>query len=194
VAVVIESHFFSHRSQPLFATAEPGDALVPGSISAADLAERLGEMASRGCRVVVLLDAVHKLDSQAWEDDLEIKEWIRQLQMRSHVATFVASSHGPSFPLNGKVPDARRNRAFAEGVLNVIAAGSASRLRKPGGGPMTFFDFDRTLKDSILENTRRKQNAGSYLPETISSEFPFLDTTEFRTPVRVGTSPDSPKR
>jgi WD40 repeat protein len=194
VVVVIESHYFSYRSQPLFATAEPGDGLVPASISAADLAERLGAMVKQGCRVVVLLDAVHKVDSQAWGDDVEIKEWIRHLQISSNVATFVASSYGPSLPLNGKAPDARRNRAFAEGVLNVVTAGSASRLRKPGGGPLTFFDFDRTLKDSILENTRRKQHAGTYLPETISNESPFLDTTEFLTPVRVGTSPDSSKR
>ena len=59
---------------------------------------------------------------------------------------------------------------------------------------MTFFDFERTLKDSVLANTRRKQQTGSYLPETILSEFPFLDTNEYPAPVRVGTSPDSSKR
>jgi hypothetical protein len=176
VAVVLESHFFSHNAQPLIATAEPGDALVPGSISAADLAERLGELAGRGCRVVVLLDVIHELDASAWGNDLEFKDWIRQLQLRRNVATFVASAYGPSLPLNGKNPDPGRYRAFAEGVQNSIRASGSSGVRKPAGA-MTFFEFDQSVRHSVLENTRQKQRTGGYLPETMR-DLPFLDTTE----------------
>ncbi|WP_435009990.1 WD40 repeat domain-containing protein [Tundrisphaera lichenicola] len=178
VALVLETHFFSHRSEPMFATAEPPDDLAPPSISAADLSERLGTLARLGCRVVVLLDSVHKIESMSREENLEIKDWIRQLQANSHVASFIAADHGPSRPIPGPRPSVGPHRAFAEGFLSVLEARSAGRLRTPGNGPMTLFEFQRTLIDSVLERTGRKQHARGYLPETISMDAFFLDARE----------------
>ena len=71
-------------------------------------------------------------------------------------------------------PNGDGHRAFAQGVLDVLEARSAGRLRKPGG-PMSLFDFQRTVTDAVLEKTGRKQHAQFYLPETISIQVPFLD-------------------
>ena len=169
MAVVVESHFLDFHSRRLLATTEPdlGEP-EPPSISASDLSVRLGEFTKLGCRVVVLVDAVHEIKGAAW--DKEIQEWVRQLQTQAHAVTFIAADHGPSSP-NGN-----GHRVFAQGVLDVLKARSAGRLRKPGGA-MSLFDFERTVVDAVLQQTGRKQHAQLYLPDTLSYQVPFLDTS-----------------
>jgi hypothetical protein len=167
VVVVVESHFIDFRSRRLLATTDPDQA--PGdlpSISATDLADRLGELSRLGCRVMLLIDAVHEIKTPAWEND--IQEWVRELQGQARVLTFIASDHGPSSP-NGD-----GHRVFAQAILDVLKARSASRLRKPGA-TMTLFDFERTVTDSVLQQTGRRQHAQCYLPDTFSYQIPLLD-------------------
>ena len=167
VAVVVESHFLELHSKRLLATTEPdaGDP-EPPSLPATDLAARLGEFSRLGCRVVVLVDAVHEIKGAAWEND--IQEWVRQLQSQANAVAFIAADHGPSSP-NGD-----GHRVFAQGVLDVLKPRSAGRLRKPGGA-MSLFDFQRTVTDAVLQQTGRKQHPQLYLPDTLSFQVPFLD-------------------
>ena len=139
---------------------------APPSLSAGDLAARLGELSRLGCRVVVMIDAVHEVKVPGWDN--EIEDWIRRLQAEARVVAFVASDHGPS----SSVGDG--HRAFAQGVLDVLKARSAGRVRKPSG-VMTLFDAQRTVTDSVLTLTGRKQHAQCYIPESLPPQAPFLD-------------------
>ncbi len=166
IVVAVESHFISFHSQRLLATAEPDNGgPEPPSISATLLADRLGEVTARGCRAIVLVNAVHEIKAPAWEND--IQEWVRQLQTQSDAVVFIASDHGPSLATGDG------HRVFAESILDVAKAKSAARLRKPGG-PLSLFDFQRTVTDSVLEKTGRKQHAQCYLPETVSIQVPLI--------------------
>jgi WD40 repeat protein len=167
VVVVVESHYLDFRSNRLLATTDPDLRQPdPPSISATNLADRLAELSRLGCRVVVLVDAVHEIKTPGW--DLEIQEWVRQLQGQARVLTFIAADHGPSSP-NGD-----GHRVFAQAILDVFKAKSAGRLRKPGA-TMSLFDFQRTVTDSVLQQTGRKQQAQCYLPDTMLFSIPFLD-------------------
>jgi len=169
VAVVIESHFLDLHSLRLLATSEPANGLPePPSFSATELADRLGELTKLGCRVFVLLDAVHDVKGAAWDND--IQEWVRYLQGQSKALVFIASDHGPSSALGDG------HRIFAQGILDVIKARNQGRLRKPGG-TMSLFDFQRTVADAVLQQTGRKQHAQCYLPDTLSFSIPFLDVS-----------------
>ena len=169
VALVIESHYLQVESRHLIATTEPFEAdSAPSSISADDLAARLLELTSAGCRVIVLVDAVHGLKRDGWNG--EIKEWVRQLQSRSHVAVFIASEHDASRP------GTANHRVFADGVLEVLTPKNAARLRK-GPGPLSLFDFQRTVIDAVLRDTARYQRAQFFMPDTYSIGVPFLDVT-----------------
>ncbi len=167
VAVVVESHFLELRSQRLLATTEPDLNLPePPSVSANELADRLGDLTKAGCRVVVLVDAVHEIKGVLWEND--IKEWVRQLQARANVLVFIASDHGPSTAFGDG------HRTFAQAVLDVLKAKSAARSKKTTGS-MSLFDFDRTVTDTVQQKTGRKQRAQLYLPSTLSYPVPFID-------------------
>ena len=167
VVLAIESHFVQVASRRLLAAAGPDAAgPAPASIDADDLADRLGELAALGCRVFVLVDGVHPIKQEGW--DHEIKEWVRQLQARSQVAAFLASEHDPSLTGEG-------HRAFAQGVLGALDLRSRARAARKAEGPMTLFDFQRTVIDSVLEQTGRKQRPQFYLPDSISIRTPFLD-------------------
>ncbi|WP_435018690.1 hypothetical protein TA3x_000675 [Tundrisphaera sp. TA3] len=168
VALVIESHYLDIRSRPLIASAEASasDDPTPPALSAGDLAGRLGDLARLGCRVVVLIDAVHKVEVPGWENDVE--DWIRRLQSECKVAALVASDHGPSLATGID------HRAFAQGVLDVLKAKSAGRLRKPTD-VMTIFDAQRTIVDTVRSSTGRRQHVQCYLPEILPPQAPFLD-------------------
>jgi len=167
VVVVIESHYLEVGSQRLLATAEADDGHpAPPSVHAGELGDRLGELAGLGCRVFVFVDAVHAVKQEGW--DHEIKEWVRQLQARSKVAAFLASEHEPSLGgLDG-------HRVFAQAMLDVSRARADGRAGK-ATGPVSLFDFQRTVIDGALELSDRRQRAQFYLPETLSIRAPFLD-------------------
>ena len=169
VAVVIESHYLDVGSKPMIASTEAGagDDPMPPAVAASDLATRLGELTRLGCRVVVMIDAVHDLKAApGWRNDIE--GWIRRLQAESKVVVFLASDHGPSLALGDG------HRSFAEGVLTMLDARAAGRPRDPSA-PMTFFDAQRTIADTVFELTGRKQHTQCYLPEIVPPQAPFFD-------------------
>jgi WD40 repeat protein len=169
VALVVESHFLDFRSSRLLVTAEPDvNDGEPPALSATDLADRLGELTKLGCRSFVLVDAVHEIKGEAWEND--IREWVRQLQTQAGAAVFIASDHAPSSP-NGK-----GHRIFAQGVLDSLNASTLIRRRKPGA-PFTLYEFEKTVVTDVLEKTKRNQHAQLYLPESLSYQIQILDAS-----------------
>jgi WD40 repeat protein len=169
VALAVESHFLDFRSKRLLVTAEPEvNGGEPPALSATDLADRLGELTRLGCRSLVLVDAVHEIKGEVWEND--IREWVRQLQTHAKSSAFIASDHAPSSP-NGK-----GHRIFAQSVLDSLNASTLIRRRKPGD-PFSLFEFEKTVVTDVLEKTGRKQHAQLYLPETLSYQVPILDVS-----------------
>ncbi len=172
VALVVESHFLDFRSRRLLVTSEPEvNAAEPPALSASDLADRLGEFTRLGCRAFVLVNAVHKFEGQAWDND--IREWVRQLQNQANAATFIASDHAPSSP------DGKGHRIFAQGVLDSLNASNLVRKRKPGA-PFSLYEFEQAVVLDVLEKTKRQQHAQLYLPETLSYQVPILDASTRR--------------
>ena len=113
------------------------------------------------------MDAVHEIKGAPWEND--IQEWVRQLQSKANVLIFIASDHGPSSRHRRRPSDLRR------GACSTSSRPGAPVDSRKTGGPMSLFDFERTVTDAVLAETGRKQHAQLYLPETFSYQVPFLD-------------------
>jgi hypothetical protein len=167
VFVVIESHFVGF---------EPPGALVPSdakgqppapAVSAAALADVLGQLADYGCKVMLVVDPFHERRPDPRQTDRALVEWTRSLY-RKNVITFVASIHGPSQRLTS-----RGHGAFAQGILDALNVRSQARLGATG--PTSLFDFKDTVERNVLALTNRQQHARCYVPETIPSAAPIFD-------------------
>ena len=160
--VTIESHFLAPSSgTPALVGSDAANKL-----SAAAIADALAERAADGCRVVLLIDAVH--ENAANGTHARLSEWVRSLDRRGVVA-FIASNHGPS---RRHLPTA--HGAFAEAVLEVRDARSQSRPWVDAKSGFTLDDFKTTVVDRVQELTRRKQQPALYLPETLSAQSPLF--------------------
>ena len=175
VFVLIESHFVSF---------EPPGALLgsdargrpPGpAVSAAAIADCLGQLADYGCKVVLLVDLFHEQRPDPRQTDRGLIEWRRSLY-RKNVITFVASIHGPSQRLF-----ANTHGAFAQAILDVPNVRGQARLAPAGPaaagdvGSITLFDFQDTVARNVLSLTARQQHARCDVPDTISSKAPIFD-------------------
>jgi WD40 repeat protein len=159
--VMLESHFVQKGDKAYFAgnNADPND--LPGDAIAADaLAELLANLAKDGCRVMLLVDAVHPRAPAAW--DRGFREWVRGLSKRG-VVTFVASNAGPS---RRHVPEL--HGAFAAGVIAAPKARGQFRAWVDPASAFTLDDFRETVIRLVEDYTQRKQHAACYIPETIS--------------------------
>lgn len=163
VVLVIESHALNFDKSMFLVGSDASSSAPPKpAISARDLATRLGNLAHYGCKVLVLIDAVHPGTTT------DLKDWVRHLQVDQDVVAFVASSHGPS-------QTHLANGAFAWGVLQCLDVAGQSRQRAEPDAPFSLFDFQDGVKQTVLEVTRRRQNAACYVPDSISLKIPLLD-------------------
>ena len=122
-------------------------------------------LAGSGCRVVVLVDAVHEIPgSSAWENG-HPASGSASSRRRPTPFVFIASDHGPSSPDGSGPPDLR------QGVLDVLKAKNAGRLRKrrkPGALRCRCFDFQRTVTRRRPREDRAASSTPSfYLPELL---------------------------
>src|SRR5262249_46172534 len=153
---VIAAHVLEFDGMATIAAVDtdPAGRPSPGPlVPAREVSERLGELADYGCRVVVLLDGVHELPSDAFRST--IKPWVRDLQRQRRVITFVASREGPS------LLDARAQHGlFALGVTRAfeqaVAAGKAP------GQAYTLEEFGRAVRQMVLDLSGRQQEAFPY--------------------------------
>jgi hypothetical protein len=162
LVVVIESHFLIIKSERRLVVADSVSIPPKPAIDADELGKNLGALAARGCKVLVLLDGVHKASSKDWDTD--ISDWVRNLRDEQNVITFVASNSGPSEEVRDQ-----GHGAFAQGILDSIKPPQVKE------GLYTLNDFRDVVIDRVLKLTQRRQQAGCYLPESISGQFPLID-------------------
>jgi WD40 repeat protein len=160
VAVVITSHVLEFGADAKIAACDtdPGQKPIPSRmISARDVSELLGQLTDYGCRVVLFLDGVHDLADSGFTSN--IKPWIRELQQKRRVITFVASKEGPS-----GVDETREQSWFAQGVLNAFQGAGTTAVRKDRTAAFTLEQFRRAVHQGVQDASGRNQEADAFLP------------------------------
>jgi WD40 repeat protein len=161
VFLIIESHVLNvgpGASLVVGANADIKNIKNEASVPAGAISERLEEVASAGCLVLLFLDGIHE-PVPGLPRSTAIGEWIRDLNRRS-VFVFLASKQEPSIPLN-------QIGAFAQAILDsVTIAGRVPRPGEPRGGVSpTLDDFQAAVVNRVRELTQRRQFADFYPPE-----------------------------
>ncbi|HKI18404.1 MAG TPA: hypothetical protein VKA15_11010, partial [Isosphaeraceae bacterium] len=164
VFLVIESHVLNlgpQGSLVLGADAEINKNSPETSVPAQAISERLEEVASEGCLVLLLLDGIHDQMPVQLRSPV-ITEWVRDLNKRG-VIVLLASKQDPSERLS-------QSGAFAQAILDsVTVAGRAARPGNPDGGTSpTLDDFQATVVNRVRELTSRKQFADFFPPEYLN--------------------------
>jgi hypothetical protein len=161
VAVVVDSHVFESKDGLAVAAADTtpnGHPSVP-AVSTREISDLLGQLTDYGCRVVMFVDGVHKLQPPLSN---EIKPWIRELFLEKRVITFVASEDKPS-----GADDREQHGFFAMGILQAFqGAGPADPAQKNNQrtAPYTLDQFDRAVRDAVSKLSARDQDAFCYIP------------------------------
>jgi hypothetical protein len=169
VFVMIESHLVGLTPTAALLGSDARGRPPAPAVSAALVADCLGQLADYGCKVVLLVDPLHERRPDPGQTDRAVIEWARTLY-RKNVITFVASIHGPSQRLT-----ARGHGAFAQGLLDAIGVRGAGRLTDRSAAELTLFDFQDAVGRTVLALTNRQQHARCYIPETIPSNIPFFE-------------------
>ena len=131
------------------------------SVPSLAITERLDEVASQGCLVVLLLDGLHDLGHFPDQSPIFLHDWIRALTKRG-VIVLLASKQAPSERVEGYGLG-----AFAQAVLDsVTVAGQSGPQTSPGSSP-TLDDFKSAVLGRVQELTERRQFAGVYTPEEL---------------------------
>ena len=166
VAVVIASHLLTSPDGVVIAASDTAAGNPPRpAFAASDLCEILGQLTDYGCRVVVFLDGVHKLEEPLKN---EIKPLVRELQRKRRVITFIASKEGPS-----GVDRTRQNGLFALGVMRAFEGADLAGSRKDRAGAYTLDQFRTALENEVLNLSGRRQRASCYIPTEVSERTLF---------------------
>ena len=171
VILMLESHALNCDGGTFLvgSDAEPGPSLPPSNaIPAAEVSDALGRLADYGCRVMLLIDAVHPNAPESWNSG--VAEWARALWHKNVIA-FVASNSGPGERLGVRT----RQGAFAQGILQSLDAPARSRLWANPDGPLTLGDFQEAVVQQVQDLTARRQFPNCYVPEIIPSQLPIFD-------------------
>ncbi len=169
VFLVIESHvlnFGPRGSLVLGADAEINNNDLSASVPALAISERLDEVASAGCLVLLLLDGIHEHMPAQLRMPL-IGEWVRDLNKRG-VLVLMASKQDPSQRL-------AEQGAFAQAILDsaTLAGHAAAPGNSARGNSPTLEDFQAAVVNRVKELTGRKQFADFFPPE-------YLNWTDIR--------------
>lgn len=179
VLVALEAHVVADDSGRHVLGGDTTLGSVPTAAPTVDaLGDVLAGLASRGCRVLLLLDGAHQPAPPSRRGALNA--WARELTRRG-VIVFLASQSGP-----GRRLEAEGQGAFAFAVIHAAEARSQSRPLLDPDEPMTLDDFQATVVDRVKELTGRRQFAACLLPETISPDLLLFD------PPGVDGSTDEP--
>jgi len=168
VAVVIASHVLTFDGTNLIGTGDTAEGDVPRpSLEAQAISERLEELTTYGCRTVVFVDGVHELPEGRFKSN--IREWVRDLQRKRGVITFIAAKEGPSGL------DVRSNHGiFAAGLLNAFEAAGAVGARQDRTAALSLAQFKAAVEEQVLYLSDRQQVVGCYLPRTVSPRTTFV--------------------
>jgi WD40 repeat protein len=157
VTVVIASHLVASPQGVLIAATDTVAGTPPRpALAASDLSELLGQLTDYGCRVVVLLDGVHKLDAP---QQTEWKPFVRELQRRRGVITFIASKEGPS-----GVDRTQEHGRFALGIMQAFQGADLAGARKDRNEPYTLDEFRAAFRNELFNLSERRQQGECYIP------------------------------
>ena len=164
VFLVIESHVLNLEPRGtlvLGSDAEINKMTADTSVPTQAISERLEEVASEGCLVVLLLDGIHG-GMPAPPRKPVLTEWVRDLNKRG-VIVLLASKQDPSERLT-------QSGAFAQAILDsVTVAGRAARPGNPDRATSpTLDDFQATVINRVRELTGRRQFADFFPPEFLN--------------------------
>ena len=144
VAVVIASHVLATSDGVVIAAADTAAINPPRpTLAASDLGEVLGQLTDYGCRVVVFLDGVHELKEPLKS---EIKPFVRDLQRKRGVITFIASKEGPS-----DVDRTKEHGYFALGVMQALQGADLAGIRKDRTAAYTLDQFKAVFKNEVSD-------------------------------------------
>ncbi len=168
VAVVIASHLLASPNGVVIAASDTEAGSKPPSpaFAAADLSEILGQLTDYGCRVVVFLDGVHKLEEPLRS---EIKPFVRDLQRKRGVIAFIASKEGPS-----GVDRTRRHGLFALGVMQVFQGAPLAGAGQDRFKAYTLDQFRTAVQNEVSNLSARRQQAACYIPTQIPEQTLFV--------------------
>ncbi len=160
VAVVIASYLLASPDGVVIAAADTVASNPPRTaFAASDLSEVLGQLTEYGCRVVVFLDGLHKVEEPSRS---EIKPFVRELLRKRGVITFIASNEGPS-----GVDRPREHGVFALGVTQVFLGADLAGVRKDRSDAYTLDQFRTALRNEVFNLSARRQQASCYIPTRV---------------------------
>ncbi len=168
--VLVESHVLLVDRKSLVVPADSSSGRWSAdALNGSEWAAHLGEIASYGTRVVVLIDGVHENlhPPEGWESRVDF--WARELYRRNVVA-FVASIQGPSRRLAS-----RSHGAFAEAILGALDARNRLRLDRSKGGTMDLETFRDAVESGVQRLTGLQQFARGYVPATLPPTVRIFD-------------------
>jgi hypothetical protein len=128
-------------------------------VATRELADLLGQLTDYGCRVVLFLDGVHRLEEPLSSD---IKPLVRELQRKRRVITFVASKEGPS-----DVDNQQQHGLFALGLLQAFQGADLAGARPNRAAAYTLDQFRTSLRAAVLRLSERRQEAFGYFPPEV---------------------------
>ncbi len=166
VAIVIAGHLLAARDGDRLAAYDtvPGESPAPAH-AARDLAALLGEFTDYGCRAMVFIDGVHPL-SESFTS--RIKPFVRELQRKRGVISFVASKEGPS-----GVDETARLGLFTLGITGVFQSAGLAGQTGDRKAVYTLDQFKSALRTRVLMLSERHQEAACYIPLEILERTPF---------------------
>ena len=124
VMVLVESHFlgFERQGRLLASDSHPALPLLRRS-RPTGCSEVLGQLAEYGCRVLLLVDALHENRPDPAQGNRAVNEWAAR-PLPPQRADLVASVHGPSLRVNSE-----SHGAFAQGILDSLNVRAQARLQ-----------------------------------------------------------------
>ena len=170
VVVSIIANGVEDREGLMFALADTSGEKTPTPLFPAKyLSETLGALATDyGCRVVLFLDLIHGEPTENFEAGLNFKAWVRDLYQNRQVIVFVASKEAPS--LND---DKAGHGMFALGLLGAFEQVGAAAGVRDRSANYTLMKFKTAVVERILEQSGRRQQAGCYIPKSVSQGIRF---------------------
>jgi WD40 repeat protein len=160
IVLFLNTHILARQDSRLLL----GPELLDESLTGSEVADQLGRLVERGCRVLVFVDGVHLPPSS--NRVFEVDEWVRQLQAK-RVGTYVAS-------INGKPSEVRGDfGAFAAGVAQALQ-GEILAGALPESGTISSEELGDAIFNNVHEETERRQHPKFYPSLTSWDRLPLI--------------------
>jgi WD40 repeat protein len=168
VTVLLVAHLRPGDSEPVIVLADaPGSSDPRPVLATSRLSEALEELTKYHVRVTLFVDLIHPVEGEAAADD-GLKRWVRELQQKRRVITFVASKEGPS-----GFDRVTGTGWFAQGIENAFQQIGASSGVRDRSGAYTLEQFRTAVRDAVQSASARRQDAACFVPRVMSYASPY---------------------